>query len=467
MLDLTRAIPFCLAGVLLAQATPVRAADADLSTDRIVALIDAAKPGATITVPPGTYHGNLRVTKSVILDGAGAATIDAGGKGTVVHLLAPNITFRGFTIRASGSTVDREPAGIRAETGPVFVEHNHLEDVLFGIDLRSSPGSTVSDNTLIGKPLELARRGDGIRLWWSKDCTVERNAVKDMRDMVFWYSEDLRIRDNHVQGCRYGLHFMYSHDTTIARNTLRANSVGVYLMYSNRLHLEGNTLTENRGASGYGIGLKDCDDVTVTRNHLLSNRVGVYIDNAPSSVDAYAVFSRNRIAFNEIGMLITPNTKHDRIVENGFIENEEQVGVHGRGTLAGNDFTTAGRGNFWSDYAGFDRDHDAIGDLPYKPNSLFESLLASEPNLRLFVHSPAQQAVEFTARALPTVQPEPKLTDSAPLMNPPELPMPVQPPSMRRAMLGAALALLAIGSAIALAAARGARFPAPAKGALA
>ena len=72
-------------------------------------------------------------------------------------------------------------------------------------------------------------------------------------------------------------------------------------------------------------------------------------------------------------------------------------------------------GNFWSDYAGFDRDGDGVGDLAYEPRSLFSALLSHEPNLRLFAHSPAQQAVEFTARALPELRPRPTLVDPAPL----------------------------------------------------
>src|SRR5690606_29953834 len=100
----------------------------------------------------------------------------------------------------------------------------------------------------------------------------------------------------------------------------------------------------------------------------------------------------------------------------------EQAAVHGRGELSGNAFASEERGNFWSDYAGFDRDGDGMGDLPYEARSLFESLLAREPNLRLFVHSPAQQAIEFTSRALPEMRPEPKFIDPRPLMAPPAAP---------------------------------------------
>lgn len=437
-------------GVFAAEALPV---------SRITALIDAASPGDTVIVPPGVYEGRLRVTKAVTLDGAGAVVIDGGGVGTVVELLAPEITFRGFTVRASGANVDGEPAAIRAETGPVVIERNTVEDALFGIDLRTSPGSTVRDNRVTGKDLEPGRRGDGIRLWWSHDCIVERNTVAGSRDMVFWYSENLRVRDNTVTDSRYGLHFMYSHETTLERNTLRRNSVGVYLMYSNNITLVGNTLENNRGASGYGVGLKDCDGVVLEGNRVLANRIGVYLDNSPSSYDGVGRIEGNLIGYNEIGALATPITRGNVIVGNAFLENEEQVGVHGRGDLSGNAFADAGRGNFWSDYAGFDADGDGVGDIAHTPRSLFESLIAREPNLRLFVHSPAQQAIEFTARALPEFRPDPKFTDPAPLAAMPD--MPDAPPVARsRAPIAlAAFGLLGVASALVGLGARQARLP--------
>jgi len=233
--------------------------------------------------------------------------------------------------------------------------------------------------------------------------------------MVFWYSEDLHITENRVDGCRYGLHFMYSHRTTLTANELTGNSVGIYLMYSNEIHLIDNRMLNNRGASGYGIGLKDCDGIVVEGNTLLANLVGVYLDNSPSSVDSTGMIAGNTIAYNEIGLLATPNTHDNVVTGNAFIENEEQAATHGRGELSSNSFSLNGVGNFWSDYAGFDGDGDGIGDLAYEPRSLFSALMSHEPNLRLFAHSPAQQAVEFTARALPELRPRPTLVDPAPL----------------------------------------------------
>jgi len=387
----------------------------------VALMIEAAEPNSVLVLPAGTYYGNLRISKPLVIEGSGDVIIQGEGKGTVIEIMCPGVTLRGLTVRGSGINVTREPAAIRAVAGPVIIEDNTIEDALFGIDLRESPGSIVRRNSVRGKDLAPGRRGDGIRLWWSHNCTIQDNTVVGSRDMVFWYSEGLLIERNNVSDSRYGLHFMYSHDTVLRENMLERNSVGVYLMYSNRITLSGNVMRNNRGASGYGIGLKDCDDIVVDDNALLANRVGVYVDNSPSSVDATGIFASNLIGYNEVGILATPNTHDAVFTSNALIENEQQVATHGRGDLTRNNFNRDGVGNFWSDYAGFDRDRDGIGDVPYEPRSLFGAMLAQEPNLRIFVHSPAQQAVEFTARALPELRPSPTLVDEFPFSVPPEM----------------------------------------------
>ena len=387
----------------------------------ITEMISNADAGTIIRVPAGVYEGNLVVRKPVVLDGSDGAVLDGLGRGTVIEVLADGVVIRHCTVRNSGLDVTGEPAAIRVIAADVVIESNNISESLFGIDLRESPNAIIRSNKIECIDLEPGRRGDGIRLWWSHGCLVEGNVVHNSRDMVFWYSEDLRIRGNTVMGSRYGLHFMYSHGSVLEQNDLLNNSVGVYLMYSNGITLRENRMSNNRGASGYGIGLKDCDDITITGNALLANRVGVYIDNSPSSVGSKGLFESNLIAFNEIGLLATPNTHDNVFTNNAFIENEEPAATHGRGRLVNNTFAREGVGNYWSDYAGFDLDGNGIGDVVYEPQSLFGAMLANEPNLRLFVHSPAQRAIEFTSRALPELRPQSTLVDPSPLASPPEI----------------------------------------------
>ncbi len=429
--------------VLLVVAIGIKAQEAHQSTEKIAHLIELAEPGSTVIVPAGIYQGNLRIEKALVLEAQGQVTIDGLGIGTVIEITVPNVTLRGFTIQGSGTTVDQEPAGVRAFAGPVVIENNHFENVYFGIDLRPAPDSIIRNNTVIGMKHKLGRRGDGIRIWWSHNTIVEDNTINEVRDMVFWYSEDLSVARNKVTNSRYGLHFMYSHNTVLANNELSENSVGIYLMYSNNITLTENSIVNNRGTSGYGIGLKDCDAITIQNNALLANRVGMYIDNSPSSVDSWGLIISNKIAFNEIGLLSTPITHDNVITNNAFIENEEQVTVHGRGQLMLNEFSKDGIGNFWSNYSGFDKDNDGIGDFPHQPRSLFRSLLARQPNLRIFLHSPAQQAIELTARAFPELSPEPIFIDDSPLTRPPTLDLFVSTQETSRTpMIGFSIGLL-------------------------
>ena len=76
-----------------------------------------------------------------------------------------------------------------------------------------------------------------------------------------------------------------------------------------------------------------------------------------------------------------------------------------------------------------------------------------EPSMRLFIYSPAQQAIELAARAFPIMQPDPKVIDESPLMAPvpANITLPEQPSSILMWVSGATL--LGISS-LALTAAR-------------
>jgi ABC-type multidrug transport system ATPase subunit len=144
--------------------------------------------------------------------------------------------------------------------------------------------------------------------------------------------------------------------------------------------------------------------------------------------------------------LFNPSVKRNHFGQNSFIDNLEQVGLTGSGTFQGNSFSVDGQGNFWSDYAGYDAAGDGLGDLPYVSKSLFENMMDNNPELRLFQLSPAQAAVDMAARAFPIFQPQPKLTDDAPLMSP-VIPA-ITPPSSGPAwpLWVAALALLTLSA---------------------
>jgi nitrous oxidase accessory protein len=384
----------------------------------ISAALDVAVDGDHIEVQGGQYSGPLVVDKSVSLEGVDWPVIDGNSQGTVVKLTAPDTHFKGFVIVKSGASLDEENSGIAGEAPNLTIENNRLEDTLFGIYLREAPGSNILNNIIQSKDLDLARRGDPIRVWYSNDVVIAENKVKKGRDVVLWYSENLTVRDNTITAGRYGLHFMYCDDATITNNLLAYNSVGTFMMYSRRLKLIHNTIAYNHGPSGFGIGLKDMDDAIVQDNLFLANRVGAHLDNSPREVDSLGTYQGNIFAYNDIGVNLMPSVRHNQFSNNSFIENQEQVDIGGGGMTQDNLWTVDGLGNFWSDYAGYDQAGDGLGDEVYRADRLFENLTSRFPNLRLFIFSPSSQAVDFAAKAVPFVRPQPKLTDSQPLMAP-------------------------------------------------
>jgi len=243
---------------------------------------------------------------------------------------------------------------------------------------------------------------------------------------------------------------MYDDDAVVEDNVLSHNSVGAFFMYSRRLNMRNNVAESNRGPSGYGIGMKDLDDAVITGNLFADNRVGASIDNSPREIDSRLVFEDNVFAVNDIGVRLMPSVKRNEYTGNSFIENQSQVTINGGGKLVGNFWSPDGKGNYWSDYTGYDADGNGIGDLPYNAQRLFEDLAEEHPEFRLFIHSPSSQAIDFAARAVPFIRPKPKLTDEAPMMNPTmftELPATEGAPSGKGLAMAAA-ALLAIGGGL-------------------
>ena len=207
------------------------------------------------------------------------------------------------------------------------------------------------------------------------------------------------------------------------KNDLSGNSVGGFLMYSFDLTIRENLITNNHGPSGYGIGLKDIDGLTVTGNRFIGNRIGIYFDNAPATRGVEHHLSNNLFAYNEVGAAFLPSVEGNIFTANAFIDNGEQVGVQGKGKFEGNVWTVDGVGNHWSDFAGYDADGNGVGDVPYRLDDLFSTLTDNNPDLHFFDRTPASRAIDLSAQMFPTFRPRPKVEDTAPLIEMPDIPV--------------------------------------------
>jgi nitrous oxidase accessory protein len=339
--------------------------------------------------------------------------LDGGGAGHVVEALAP-LRLEGFVVRGSGSNVEEEHAGVMVREAPgTRIIGNRLEDVFYGVYLKESRGSEVRGNRIEGKPFLPPRRGDGIRLWYSSGSKILENVVRRTRDVVIYFSDSLLVRDNIVEDGRYGLHYMYSNHNVFERNRFDGNEVGAFLMYSADIRFHENVFANSEGMTGMGIGLKDSDAIEASRNLIVGNVVGIHLDNSPHSADAVNSFTDNLLLANQAGIRLLPSVERNAFEGNDFLNNGTPVVVAGGAApdqAARNDWT----GNHWSEYAGFDRNADGAGDIPFVHARLADDLLSRHPALGLFAHSPALGVLDVVSRFFPLLKPEPVVVDGAP-----------------------------------------------------
>jgi nitrous oxidase accessory protein len=382
-------------------------------------LIDAAGPGATVVLPPGTYHERIVLPRRMTLEGSGKVVIDGGGQGTVVTVNAPGVTLRGLEIRGSGDSFSSEDSAVKIENSDgCVVEDCRIDDALFGLYVAKSSKCRFERLFIRGKNLPMPRRGDGVRLWYSDDTTLDRIEMVDSRDFIIWFAHRTTVRKCDVRRGRYGLHYMYCDDNLFEDNRFVENQVGGTIMYSRRITMVGNRFEKSRGPSAYGMLLKDADDVVAERNVFVDNTRGIYFDNSPQSDEATCVVRRNLFALNDAGVTLLPDTRRAHFEANSFVDNLMHVEYIGHADARKNTWD----GNYWSDHASFDADGDGRSDLPYRSESLYEDLVGRHPELELLRFSPAVGAIEAAGRLFPRGRQELKLEDERPAVKPTYVP---------------------------------------------
>ena len=379
-------------------------------------LIDATPDGSTLEVPAATYVGHLRIDHPLTLVAQGDVVLDGGWLGSVLRITAPDVTVEGVTVRRSGIGPVGSPSGIvvenadRARIRDVRIEHSYL-----GITVRRSHDVSIEGATIVGEGLITGElhavdahagqdmgdmdmssgtpdgqiRGDGIWLWNTIGAEVRDSTISGVRDGIYLsYGVGPRLIGNTIADSRYAVHDMYAEDLLLQDNTLTGNLSGVVLMYGGPVDLVGNTITESGSPStGFGILVKDTGSVTIRGNVIADNREGLHLDDAGRTGGEPVRVADNTIAMNQVGVLLYPSADSG-FTGNGFVENSTQVALGGTGATQV-DWTLGGVGNYWSDYAGFDRGADGIGDVPYSASGRVSRLLAEEPLLTALASGPA------------------------------------------------------------------------------
>lgn len=396
-----RRLTFLLATLLgMAQAAPP-----------LQPLIDATPAGGTLRPAPGIYAGPAVVAKPITLDGGGKATLAGNGRGTVLTLATSGATLRGLRLTGSGDSHDGIDAGLLVAGDDNLVEHNAIDDVLFGIHLRQGNRNRIRANRVTGRAAPRGARGDGLRLWNSRHNRIEGNAFRTVRDLTFANSPDNLILRNTLADGRYGMQFVFSPRARVEGNRLADTDTGIAVLYSPDLVLRGNTIAHALDGGGAGLSLKDSGGALVEDNEILHCAAGLSA-NAPLNAETALTVRGNRFAHNIVGMYFYGEQGGHKIVGNRFENNLTQVAVSAAGVGAANDWT----GNLWSDYQGFDRDGDGIGDTPHEVWLYSDRIWMETPRAKFFANSPALELLDFLEKLAPFAAPSLILRDAAPRM---------------------------------------------------
>lgn len=431
-------------------------------------------PGGTLTVQPGIYRGALVIDRAVTIVGVGHPVIRGDGTGTVLTIRAPGTTVRGLVIEGSGPGPVGEPSGVKVEADNVVVQNLRIRDTYTGIRVDGVRDAKIIGNVIEGRKA-LARkdtqaggsatqagidtkaaadmadmsgmdmspgkshaqggRGDAVILFNAIRPVVAGNSVADARDGVYLsFGRGSRIECNSIVGSRYALHSMYGGSVTVAGNTFAANLSGPVMMYGGPVTLEDNVIRDQHSAStGYGVLLLDVGGARLLRNIIVSNRVGIQIEGEQESA-----VELNTIGLNQVGVALYP-TARSVLSQNSMVENTIQaLGMGPDGGGGDSAWSRDGVGNFWSNYRGYDRSGDGVGDISHVEGAAAGRLLAGDPVLLALASSPAfnlLRAVEQRSAAQ-----RPVALDPSPLVDPrsPSLP-PAVPSTAGQSSFGTGL----------------------------
>jgi len=381
---------------------------ATCSHTTIAAALAAAEAGDTVLVHPGTYReGPLVIDKAITLQGEGWPVLDGELQHAILTVAADHVAVRGLVLRDSGRSHVRDIAALLVtEVGGCVIEDNRVENAFFGIYLAKATACEVRRNTVTGQAANQTYSGNAIHLWSAYNTVIEDNLATGHRDGIYLeFAMGSKIRRNVSRdNLRYGLHFMFTNDSEFEGNEFVANGAGVAVMYSKNITMTGNRFVDNWGASTYGLLLKEINDSRVAGNLFERNTSAIYVDGSNRTDLIQNEFVANGYALRVLSNSMGLSVKHNNFVSNTF-------DVVTNANRSYNSFLE----NYWDSYQGYDLDRDGVGDVPYRPVSLFALTLESYPQSMLLLRSPMTQVLEYAERLLPMVTPK-AIEDDRPLM---------------------------------------------------
>jgi nitrous oxidase accessory protein len=371
--------------------------------------IVAAKPGDVLEIERGFYTGNFLVDKPLTLRGIGRPTLSGGQHGDTVRVTATDVVLEGLIVRDSGDSLNDQNAGIYIYPGAhrAVVRHCDLAYNLFGLWIEKANDVVIESNLITGKrEYNSSQRGNGVQLYNTTGARIIDNNIGFVRDALYVdVSHHAIFKGNKLHHSRYGTHYMNSYYNLWEDNDSYYNRGGLALM-----EVRNQVVRNNRawGNTDHGIMLRTMQDSVIENNVVAGNARGFFIYDVE-----YTQLKNNLVVDNQIGVHLSAGSTRNQVEGNDFIANREQVRYVG----ARDEVWGAKSGNHWSNYLGWDRDGNGIGDVPYEANDMVDRLTWRYPSIKLLLASPAVQALRLVGQQFPVLR-VPSVVDPKPRMQP-------------------------------------------------
>jgi parallel beta-helix repeat protein len=325
--------------------------------NRIQDAIDAASPGDTVKVCPGTYKESLVITKTLTLSGSGyeRTTIQVGREGMKISgsfdkppievivegfkIMAEIVgIYIGYNVRPTvrNNYIYGEGGGIHLRgVEYAVIENNYSVGGSFntGIEIEYSQ-VVIRNNRFIGgtgaiwvgkySRAVIEENGDihgywgtsSIYIHWTSQATIEKNNIRSYYEVGIWVERggEATIQGNSIfyNGC--GIRIFGR--AVILNNTFWDNKVGIGLesgvatIQGNTISkswssaigatgycqaiIQGNTISEN---GGYAIGVGDYSQVTILENQISGNDGGgIFISgSAQVTIEGNAIIDNGKL----------------------------------------------------------------------------------------------------------------------------------------------------------------------------
>ncbi|HSJ81270.1 MAG TPA: nitrous oxide reductase family maturation protein NosD [Thiobacillus sp.] len=398
-----------LVALLLAAGSALAGEWTVLPGQSIAAAIARAAPGDVVRVARGHYRERLVIDKPLTLKGIDRPTLSGGLEGDTIRVVAEDVVIEGLIVTDSGDSLLEQNAGIYIQPGAhrAVVRNCDLAYNLFGLWIEKANDVRIENNLITGKrDYRSSQRGNGIQLYNTTGARIVGNRISFVRDAIYVdVSHHAIFRGNRLHHSRYGTHYMNSYYNLWEDNDSWMNRGGLALMEVRNQVVRNNRAWAN---SDHGIMLRTIQDALVENNVVAGNARGFFIYDAE-----YNTLRGNLVVDNIVGMHVWAGSKNNQVERNDFISNREQV----RYVAARDEQWGAKEGNYWSNYLGWDRNGDGVGDVPYEANDMVDRLSWRHPMMKLLLASPAVQTLRMVGQQFPLLR-APSIVDPNPRMRP-------------------------------------------------